>query len=376
MNEYKPGFEEVEKGIYVINDRYEIVYMDETAHQTFPDCHHHSICYRSMRGNDAPCFDCPLQNGLGIKNELLYNRKLQCWMENIVLPIQWPHEGSCVLVSMRTILNGTEQIHKLETNVVYDALFEFQVQKNTFTSLYYDKDKFPYVKQNGDLNRMLDIFLEALVYEDDRKTFRQFWDLATLKQRVNVKGYLHESFRVRAGKDYRWMKFNIVPAEKENHDTYVCFMDSFHQQDALSDNVFFEEKERDELTGLYKKSAFEVKAQEYLKQHRDQSFALIDFDIEHFKLFNDWYGVEEGDHLLIYISYQIQKKVDTWGGMATRIGGDEFIFMLPREACHVKQLEQEIIGWIQDYDAAIKFLPTVGVYLIEDPFLPVSQMCD
>ena len=40
-----------------------------------------------------------------------------------------------------------------------------------------------------------------------------------------------------------------------------------------------------------------------------QEYGLVDIDIEHFKLFNDWYGIQEGDHLLMYITNQIRKKV-------------------------------------------------------------------
>ena len=48
--------------------------------------------------------------------------------------------------------------------------------------------------------------------------------------------------------------------------------------------------------------------------------------------------------------------------------------LLPQAACDVKKLEPEIIGWIQNYDASIKFLPTVGIYMIQDKTLPIAQM--
>ena len=67
-----------------------------------------------------------------------------------------------------------------------------------------------------------------------------------------------------------------------------------------------------------------------------QEYGLVDIDIEHFKLFNDWYGIQEGDHLLMYISYQIRKKVQELNGIATRIGGDEFVMLLPQAACDGK----------------------------------------
>ena len=53
--------EEIEKGVFVINQHYEIVYMDETAKQTFPGCEQHAFCYQMLQESKTPCFDCPLK---------------------------------------------------------------------------------------------------------------------------------------------------------------------------------------------------------------------------------------------------------------------------------------------------------------------------
>ena len=53
--------EESEKGCFVTNQHYEIVYMDETAKQTFPGCEQHAFCYQMLQESKTPCFDCPLK---------------------------------------------------------------------------------------------------------------------------------------------------------------------------------------------------------------------------------------------------------------------------------------------------------------------------
>ena len=53
---------------------------------------------------------------------------------------------------------------------------------------------------------------------------------------------------------------------------------------------------KDPLTGLYRRSEFFRTAESFLREIEDKSYCLMVIDIEHFKLFNQWYGEAEGDH--------------------------------------------------------------------------------
>ena len=100
--------EEIEKGVFVINQHYEIVYMDETAKQTFPGCEQHAFCYQMLQESKTPCFDCPLKKTghQKIENRLLYNQKLEIWMEYVAIQVEWPKEGLCTLISMHAAAPG------------------------------------------------------------------------------------------------------------------------------------------------------------------------------------------------------------------------------------------------------------------------------
>ena len=372
--------EEIEKGVFVINQHYEIVYMDETAKQTFPGCEQHAFCYQMLQESKTPCFDCPLKKTghQKIENRLLYNQKLEIWMEYVAIRVEWPKEGLCTLISMHAAAPGKagSVIHAQTDGLLY-AIVELHMQRDSFTMLYENLRQQPRLSQNGSLRKLLQKLCTRYVYKEDRADFEDFWNLDTLEKRIAVYSHVSGSFRILLHGAYRWMKFQITASSNEElTDTCLCLIDTMSEE-LLKPAAGQDYKPHyDELTRLYGKTTFERLAQERLMQDVHQEYGLVDIDIEHFKLFNDWYGIQEGDHLLMYISYQIRKKVQELNGIATRIGGDEFVMLLPQAACDVKKLEPEIIGWIENYDASIKFLPTVGIYMIQDKTLPIAQMCD
>ena len=372
--------EEIEKGVFVINQHYEIVYMDETAKQTFPGCEQHAFCYQMLQESKTPCFDCPLKKTghQKIENRLLYNQKLEIWMEYVAIQVEWPKEGLCTLISMHAAAPGKagSVIHAQTDGLLY-AIVELHIPRDSFTMLYENLRQQPRLSQNGSLCKLLQKLCTRYVYKEDRADFEDFWNLDTLKKRIAVYSHVSCSFRILLHGAYRWMKFQITASSNEElTDTCLCMIDTMSEELPNPAAGQDYKPHYDELTRLYGKTTFERLAQERLMQDVHQEYGLVDIDIEHFKLFNDWYGIQEGDHLLMYISYQIRKKVQELNGIATRIGGDEFVMLLPQAACDVKKLEPEIIGWIQNYDASIKFLPTVGIYMIQDKTLPIAQMCD
>lgn len=87
----------------------------------------------------------------------------------------------------------------------------------------------------------------------------------------------------------------------------------------------------DGLTGLFNRRYFdEVLATEWKRCWRTgNSVALLMMDIDHFKLFNDTYGHQAGDHCLKQVSAAIRECARRAGDVAARYGGEEFAVILP-----------------------------------------------
>jgi diguanylate cyclase (GGDEF)-like protein len=87
----------------------------------------------------------------------------------------------------------------------------------------------------------------------------------------------------------------------------------------------------DGLTGLLNRSAIVAEGRASLArcQQREQPFALLIFDLDHFKQINDRWGHDAGDAVLRHVT-TILREVTHWPGyLAARYGGEEFVVALP-----------------------------------------------
>jgi len=108
-----------------------------------------------------------------------------------------------------------------------------------------------------------------------------------------------------------------------------------HNIDHLAHNVQTKEKElqdiaeHDSLTGLYNRYHFNNIINEKIKNiQKGSSLALIFIDVDEFKSINDTLGHDTGDKLLISIAKRLKDLVSPRGYLS-RIGGDEFMIILP-----------------------------------------------
>ena len=91
-----------------------------------------------------------------------------------------------------------------------------------------------------------------------------------------------------------------------------------------------ERAEKDALTGLPNRGAFNEKFDELVKQYRRyrHPLSLILLDVDHFKRVNDTYGHEAGDVVLRQVGQILVSSVRETD-FAARIGGEEFAVLLP-----------------------------------------------
>jgi len=86
----------------------------------------------------------------------------------------------------------------------------------------------------------------------------------------------------------------------------------------------------DQLTGLYNRyflNSFIEKALSLAKRHK-YPLSIIMIDLDKFKHINDTFGHEQGDEVLVKISSELQKSCRL-EDIAVRLGGDEFLVVLP-----------------------------------------------
>ncbi len=84
----------------------------------------------------------------------------------------------------------------------------------------------------------------------------------------------------------------------------------------------------DQLTGLYNRRFFEEELKR-LDTERNLPISVIMADVNGLKLYNDAFGHNEGDNLLIKAAEQIKREC-RGDEIVARLGGDEFVVLLPR----------------------------------------------
>jgi diguanylate cyclase (GGDEF)-like protein len=123
------------------------------------------------------------------------------------------------------------------------------------------------------------------------------------------------------------------------------------------------ENEIDHLTSLYTRKAFEehMKEIEYNYDRTHKDYAIVFFDIDHFKNVNDTYGHDGGDVILsTFAKLLLRSTRDT--DIMGRYGGEEFIGIL-----HFKK-EQEL----EQYISRIKTIVTTNRFKYNEHKIPIT----
>lgn len=372
-------------GIYVIDDQYQIVYFNDQIKQTFPWLSCGEKCYRAMCREDEPCRDCPAARDEA-KSGVLYNKVTQRWVEVSGGNIDWPGYGSCTMVMTTGIREVNKNLfYNLTSISAYDELFELNLTRDTYKILYHQAGKYVIPAEEGELQKMMEEVVDGMIHPDDREGFLEFWNLDRMFDTLPEEGtdrILKKQLRkLRTDGSYCWVAQIVVPLNQGAYDDRIlmCFIqdiDEQKQKEFKLSEKDGKDEERDPLTGLYHRTEFFKAAERFLGEIQGKTYCIMAIDVEHFKLFNQWYGEAEGDHFLINIGEQLKKAQDENCGIAGYMGGDDFVIILPDDKETLLKLQDGIMGYVRQYGKNAGFLPAFGLYSIEDRNIPVSTMYD
>ena len=126
---------------------------------------------------------------------------------------------------------------------------------------------------------------------------------------------------------------------------------------------YYLQEEKSTCYGLYNKEQF-VKNATYKLNHDKGEYCIVAIDIEHFKLYNRWWGKKAGDIFLSEIAVRLKFYEKIHGGIAAYIGGDDFAVMLPMNQKILETLEKDLKKISSRKTRNVGFLPALGVYRI------------
>ncbi len=138
---------------------------------------------------------------------------------------------------------------------------------------------------------------------------------------------------------------------------------------------------RDEVTGLYTKQYFLLRAAEILESNTEKKlYDFVCIDIEHFKLVNDSFGIEASNRILRHVADVLKESVSSKGGLVGHFSEDIFFVLMERPE---EYTNESVGGWfdkVNDFpenkEKNVNLKLCCGIYHIHSMKVPLSVMCD
>lgn len=175
-------------------------------------------------------------------------------------------------------------------------------------------------------------------------------------------------------KYYLLEKHTIPYSERKIVGSFLSIRDNTEEQLALQKEKY--NATHDVLTGLYtKEHLYECIAQE-LQKENDKNYAIVYTNVNNFKMINDIFGNDFGDHVLKEIAQRIRANMSE-GCIYGRIAGDIFGMCMPVDEFDDAALEESLGHFtVSNGHISHNVLIHIGVYFIPDRSIDISVMFD
>lgn len=186
---------------------------------------------------------------------------------------------------------------------------------------------------------------ELLIPEDKREAFKS----------SVLEAYVRESFSpaivetlTKQGEKIigEWYNTRLLDSDGKELGWTTMAMDITVSQKEAEEILFL--AQHDPLTGLFNRRFIYDKLAGAYSGQAGSGLSMIMLDIDFFKRFNDRYGHDCGDYVLIHLAQIMQDAVRS-GDFVSRWGGEEFLFLLPETPlADAREIAQRICGIISE----------------------------
>lgn len=173
-------------------------------------------------------------------------------------------------------------------------------------------------------------------------------DFEDLVQRIKTatpnSPVINVNYRLRIFGQYRWFKAVARPlwVEEERPTLTGCigkFLDAHEEYEELA--TFRRLSMQDSLTKLRNHMSARKVIEAALAHSDNRRYALLLFDLDHFKSANDRFGHLFGDDVLKAVAHKVLRSIRS-EDVAARVGGDEFLIFMAYTIDQVEPLIQRI----------------------------------
>ncbi|MBU2893449.1 GGDEF domain-containing protein [Colwellia sp. D2M02] len=195
-------------------------------------------------------------------------------------------------------------------------------------------------------------------------------DQTRLQNKILARDKLLDKAALKSAEQEKWIQYLIILFTL----ALTCFLIFLVRRQVKTSKYLNKLANTDALTGLANRRFTFKYAENKLSacKNHNSPFAVVVFDIDHFKIVNDTYGHAGGDIALINIA-KIANEYVREQDILGRIGGEEFLLVLPKTtAKKARMVAQRIRAAIDDNDFLInelhvKITASFGVSELSNP---------
>ena len=259
----------------------------------------------------------------------------------------------------------------------YDELIEIDLNTDRYRFIYNVADKYFSPITEGAFSEIYKYAVDHIIHPDEVVTYAETMDPDTLLKRMagsEPKDTFEFQFRAMGLEgNWRWMDSIMISGPLYGLPegvilNYIYDIQNIKDREAGRTLVAREGSNvlLDPLTGLKRERDFYHTVNRMLKEHPEKKWMMLVFDIEQFKLFNEWYGREVGDMVLSRIGLGLRKDAAGVNGVAGYFGNDDFSLFVPAGSISPDDLYERVRRAISRYGVSVGFLPAIGVCCSEE----------
>lgn len=173
--------------------------------------------------------------------------------------------------------------------------------------------------ENGVQNKLNNV-MKNITREDYIDKILEFVDISTLEQRIVDSKMITTVF---PGKINGWSRARLIEVDRDEqgHILHAIYAVECINEEKEKEIYLQYLAQTDQMTGIYNRGQGEANIIKLLNNKQPGLFCL--FDVDCFKRFNDKYGHDVGDQVLIQIANCL-KEIKKNNDIVMRLGGDEF----------------------------------------------------
>lgn len=267
-----------------------------------------------------------------------------------------------------------------------DEMIEADFNKDSYKQIYHVVGKYFVPEIDDKLSSLIDFTAKHIVHPDDVGEYLNLMKLDGFFERLkNARipnfSYAHLRYKLQGG-EYRYVEQCVITGKENGFEEGKCRIFVFdinnmmrRKLGGVGDDSNVISIGRDEVTGLLTGKEFLKNVQEKVKIDVDFPWSIISIDIEHFRIFSEWFGRDRSRVLLTSLGVELLEAEKDYGGIGGYFGQDDFFFLIPLDEEMINGLYDRLYKVIKSFDLTGGLLPAFGVAEVE-PGLEIMDVLD